>query len=66
MEESGENVLGRKSRKDLEAGKGRTEGFESVCYLILQGVLDAFQNRSAELDHSTPQPGQESRFAQFG
>lgn len=44
MEESGESVLGRKSRKSLEAGKGRTEGFENVCYLILQGVLNAFQN----------------------
>ena len=30
MEESGESVLGRKSRKGLEAGEGRTDGFENV------------------------------------
>lgn len=30
MEESGESVLGRKSRKGLGAGEGRTDGFENV------------------------------------
>lgn len=30
MEESGKSVLGRKRRKGLEAGEGRTDGFENV------------------------------------